>query len=403
MWLAYVFILLITFASAMKKSTISKFSIVDLAQEFHLTSFQRPTAQHTQNFALISALLANREQTTSSSSNPSAPKAALDFKSSEQTIALAKAQYQELQNTRDREFHQQALTQYAQANSLVSLNHHVRSQGDCGADSIAVLINGPDLTAAEFGSQRAIISQGQRLYLANWLMANENTILPGMSGLTFGNLPRYAPSTNPLETWAEFCTRMKLNAEYLQAPVFAAAAFLFNVRIDIVASAVRYQPNSLTFHSSSTFTDTYMPAGAAPPTRTLTIALQNTAAGPHFFPLAKQEVFAVREAGSVAPTASPASTTLGYQQPELAIAQPDLRRTLHPWLPSTAIKDHIAAYVLNRNLHTISNWVTPLLSYHIHVHARPGGSIHCCDPVGHCSAHERCNKCFRENLGAYSV
>ena len=133
--------------------------------------------------------------------------------------ADARVRFRELHRDRDSLFHQQALSLFIQQSSLVSHNHLVRAQGDCGADTLALLINGPLLTGVQWQTQRGFLSQAQRLYLATWLMQNGDTGLPGHPDLTFGQIYRDVPDNNPSETWHEFCTRMKLNGQYVQSAV----------------------------------------------------------------------------------------------------------------------------------------------------------------------------------------
>ena len=115
--------------------------------------------------------------------------------------AEVRARLRDLQTERDRTLHQQQLAHFSRQNSFISHNHLVRAQGDCGADTLALLINGPSLTESQWQAQRALLSQAHRLHLSNWLMANENTPLPGNPDITFGQIYRFAPPDNPNETW----------------------------------------------------------------------------------------------------------------------------------------------------------------------------------------------------------
>jgi hypothetical protein len=145
----------------------------------------------------------------------------------------------------------------------------IRTQGDCFPDSIAYLLwcSEPGVKpASQWSAERTHRSKAVRTKLVHWLRNQESTPLPASGqSIPFGLLPRGAN-----ESWKHFCDRMETTGAYAEAPMVAAVACVYNVKIDVASSG----------HQDGT---TYYPAANADRCSTFRVAHSAYSQG-HFVP-----------------------------------------------------------------------------------------------------------------------
>jgi len=146
----------------------------------------------------------------------------------------------------------QVLHHHFQQTGMYSWAEWVRSDGNCGADSLTLLSLSrslPSLTESLWLENRATWSLMFRLQLFSWLAKNELTIANDFM-VTFQTL--CTDERMDGETWSDYCDRMKQDtfgeAEWLTDTSLQAAAHLLEVDICVTTS-----------HSANLFESKYKP------------------------------------------------------------------------------------------------------------------------------------------------
>ena len=193
-----------------------------------------------------------------------------DLKSKHEDADLNRAIAESLQADAFAVAHTSRLQARITSLDLSPLDHLIRNQGDCGADSIALFLFSD--SHAQFNHEewlgvranlarlliylccfcilanRELFFRQVRTDLANFLAINADTEIPGYDGLTYSNLQHGAA------TWQQFIANLRadqgryaficfslilLRSEYLEAPAIAAAAMVFHRPVSVVLSVDR--------------------------------------------------------------------------------------------------------------------------------------------------------------------
>jgi hypothetical protein len=122
---------------------------------------------------------------------------------------------------------------------LVSGDGYVTAQGNCGPDTLAAWLCARDGHTNEYWkTNRDRLSGEVRLKVSSFLKNNSTIFLPGfqVNAVTLSLIPRVESKTRPEESFTDFSKRMSRKNEWWEAPCWAAAAMLFQIRILVVLS-----------------------------------------------------------------------------------------------------------------------------------------------------------------------